>query len=173
MKEQIYTLISNHLELAILGLGALSALLALLCLILLIKTCKLNSRYKKMMNGVKGKNLEQSIEGYYEKIDEFQGKFDEFYDEFDKLNGKVEKSVQKVAVKRFKAFEDVGADLSYSIALLDDNNDGVILTGIYGRHESTSYAKPIDKGISRYELSDEEKEVLDKAIQSQQTMLSR
>ena len=47
---------------------------------------------------------------------------------------------------------------------LDGNNDGVILTGIYGRNESTTYAKPIDKGISRYDLSEEENTVLKEAI---------
>ena len=70
----------------------------------------------------------------------------------------MKKCVQKVSIIRYKAFEDVGSDLSFSIALLDENNDGIILTGIYGRNESTTYAKPIDKGISRYDLSEEEKQ---------------
>jgi hypothetical protein len=65
---------------------------------------------------------------------------------------------------RYRAFENVGSDLSFSISLLDNNNDGFIITGIYGRNDSTTYAKPIDKGLSRYDLSEEEKEVLEKAI---------
>ena len=71
---------------------------------------------------------------------------------------------QKMSIIRYRAFEDVGSDLSFSIALLDNNDDGFILTGIYGRNESTTYAKPIDKGLSRYELSEEEKHVLQDAI---------
>ncbi|EQB3123730.1 DUF4446 family protein, partial [Clostridium botulinum] len=47
---------------------------------------------------------------------------------------------------------------------LDNDNSGVILTSIFGRNESTTYAKPIDKGISRYDLSDEEKQVLENCI---------
>ena len=47
--------------------------------------------------------------------------------------------------------------------MLDENNDGLILTGIFGRNESTTYAKPVDKGISRYDLS-EELDVLNEAI---------
>jgi hypothetical protein len=58
----------------------------------------------------------------------------------------------------------VGSDLSFSIALLDGNQNGVIITSIYGRNESTTYAKPIDKGISRYDLSEEEKKVLGQVI---------
>ena len=42
----------------------------------------------------------------------------------------------------------------------------IIITGIYSRHDSTTYAKPIDKGISRYELSEEELHVLNEAINS-------
>ena len=67
-------------------------------------------------------------------------------------------------VIRYKAFEDVGSDLSFSVALLDGENNGVILTGIYGRDYSTTYAKPIDKGISRYDLSEEELHVLNAAM---------
>ena len=65
---------------------------------------------------------------------------------------------------RYQAFEDVGSDLSFSIAILDGNNDGIMLTGIYGRQESTTYAKPIDKGISRYDLSEEEIAVINEAL---------
>lgn len=54
----------------------------------------------------------------------------------------------------------MGSDLSFSIAMLNGNNDGIVLTGIYGRDESVVYAKPIDKGISRYDLSEEEEQVL-------------
>ena len=55
-------------------------------------------------------------------------------------------------------------DLSFSLAMLDENNDGILLTGIFGRNESTTYAKPIEKGISRYDLSEEEEEALNNAI---------
>ena len=54
--------------------------------------------------------------------------------------------------------------MSFSIAILDSYNDGVLITGIYSRHDSTTYAKPVDKGISRYELSEEEAYVLNEAI---------
>ena len=79
--------------------------------------------------------------------------------------------VQKVAIMRYKAFENVGSDLSFSIAILDGNNDGVLLTGIYGREESVTYAKPVDKGISRYDLSEEEKQVLNEASKSTENSL--
>ena len=72
------------------------------------------------------------------------------------IDKRLAQCVQKVGVVRFQAFEDVGSDLSYSVALLDENNSGVIITSIFGRNMSTSYAKPITEGLSNYEFSNEE-----------------
>ncbi|MDU4472647.1 MAG: DUF4446 family protein [Clostridium perfringens] len=75
------------------------------------------------------------------------------------------RSLSKVENKFRKIMRGVvGSDLSFSVALLDGENNGVILTGIYGRDYSTTYAKPIDKGISRYDLSEEELHVLNAAM---------
>ena len=74
------------------------------------------------------------------------------------------KSVQKVGVVRFNAFDGVGSDLSYAIALLDAQNDGVILTSIFGRDESRCYAKPVIGGTSSYSLAEEEKSALSEAM---------
>lgn len=65
--------------------------------------------------------------------------------------------VQKVKLMRYNAFADTGSDLSYSLSLLDENNNGVVLSSIYGREDNRTYAKPIENGKSTYNLSDEEK----------------
>lgn len=70
--------------------------------------------------------------------------------------------VQKVKLMRYNAFTDTGSDLSYSLSLLDENDNGVVLSSIYGREDNRTYAKPIENGKSTYLLSDEEKEVLPK-----------
>ena len=120
----------------------------------------LENKYRKFMRGVNNKNLEELIIGYLDKIDELKEETEYMKKLYEDLNLRLKSCVQKVSIVRYRAFDDVGSDLSFSIALLDENNDGVILTGIYGRNESTTYAKPIDKGISRYDLSQEEKQVL-------------
>ena len=61
---------------------------------------------------------------------------------------------------RYNAFDNIGSDLSYSLALVDENKDGVVLTSIYGREENRCYAKPINAGKSTYTLSKEEEKVL-------------
>ncbi|MCY6372260.1 DUF4446 family protein [Clostridium ganghwense] len=143
--------------------------IALMCtiIILLIVTIvifkslnKLEIRYRKLTRGINNKNLEEIVTKYLDNIDEVKADTEIIKNQQEELDKKFKKSIQKVAILRYKAFEDVGSDLSFSVALLNDNNDGVVITGIYGRSDSTVYAKPIDKGISRYDLSEEEEEVL-------------
>lgn len=117
------------------------------------------------MRGSKDKNIEELITAYLDKVDEGRSIAEEVKTMYDSMELRLKDCIQKVAVIRYKAFENVGSDLSFSIALLNYSNDGVIITGIYGRNESTTYAKPIDKGISRYDLSEEELKVLNQVIE--------
>ena len=145
----------------------LSVIVILLFIIVLVQGKAINnieSRYKKMMRGTSTQNLEELIINNLDSINESEEKSKECLKEIEELKKKTKSCVQKIAITRYKAFEDIGSDLSFSIAMLDENNDGLILTGIFGRNESTTYAKPVDKGISRYDLSEEELDVLNEAI---------
>ncbi|NLK94946.1 MAG: DUF4446 family protein [Clostridiales bacterium] len=145
-------------------MAVIVVLLFILVIVLFNSVNKVQKRYRRMMRGTNGKNLEELINSKLDKIDEAIEDSNVAIKENEKLKVKVNSCVQKVAIIRYKAFEDVGSDLSFSIAILDGNNDGIILTGIYGRQESTTYAKPVDKGISRYDLSEEEITALNEAI---------
>lgn len=136
----------------------------ILIIILFRSVGKVEKKYRKMMRGVNNKNIEELITSYLDRVDEANNNSQNAIEHAKLLEERLKKCVQKVAMVRYKAFEDVGSDLSFSIAILDENNDGIILTGIYGRNESTCYAKPIDKGISRYDLSEEEMSALNDAI---------
>jgi len=123
-------------------------LLLVLILILFVKTAKLRKRYDNLMKGSDKGSLEEMILKYQERIDQTKTDTGLALEDIKLLNNQITHCLQKVGVVRFKAFEDVGSDLSYSIALLDNKNDGVILTSI-SRNMSTSYAKPIVKGVSK------------------------
>ena len=81
-----------------------------------------------------------------------------------KINKNIEVCVQKVGIVRYSAFKDTGSDLSFALALLDANNNGVVLNGIYSRDMSNIYAKPVTNGTSTYTMTQEEKDAIDKAI---------
>lgn len=158
----------NNIESYIPYIALAVVVLVLLQFILIIVLFKaignIERRYRRMMRGVNNKNLEELVSSYLDKIDEANENSKNALNHSENLEEKMKKCIQKFAIIRYKAFEDIGSDLSFSIAILDDNDDGIIITGIYGRSESTTYAKPIDKGISRYELSEEEITVLNEAI---------
>ena len=145
-------------------------ILVLILIIIIIITYaslnKLEKRYRKLMRGVNNKNLEEMVLSYLDRIDEVKEENEVMKQMNEQISMELKTCVQKTSMIRYKAFDDVGSDLSFSIALLDGNNNGAILTSIYGRNESTTYAKPIDKGISRYDLSEEENKVLEQAMNS-------
>lgn len=73
-------------------------------------------------------------------------------------------AIQHVGLVRFDAFEDMGGHLSFAVAMLDAIGDGFVLSSINGRQETRIYAKPIEDGVSRYHLSDEEQEAIRRAL---------
>lgn len=72
--------------------------------------------------------------------------------------------VQKVGIIRFNPFKEIGGDHSFSLALLDGEDSGVIITCLHTRERTRVYMKAISKGKSELELSSEEKKALEKAI---------
>lgn len=164
--DNIINIINEYSVFIIISLLVITVLLFIMTVVLLSSVNKLEKKYRKMMRGVNNKNLEEAINSNLDNIEKALEKSEMAINECKNLSEQMRGCVNKVAIMRYKAFEDVGSDLSFSIAILDDYNDGVIITGIYARHDSTTYAKPIDKGISRYELSEEELHVLSQAINS-------
>ena len=152
----------------IVGMIIIIVLLFMMVIVLFKAVGRVENKYKKLMRGTSNNNLEEMLLQRLNSIEDAKENSEKALKECEKLEIKMKDCIQKVAIMRYKAFENVGSDLSFSIAMLDDKNDGVILTGIYGRQESTTYAKPIDKGISRYDLSEEELCVLNEASNKEQ-----
>lgn len=164
--ESIINIINEYSIFIMIGISIITILLFIITIVLFSAVNKLEKKYRKMMRGVNNKNLEQMLNDNLDNIDKALSQSEMAINECKSLSKEIKGCVNKIAIMRYKAFEDIGSDLSFSIAILDSYNDGVIITGIYSRHDSTTYAKPIDKGISRYDLSEEELHVLNEAINS-------
>ncbi|CUU51185.1 Na+-transporting methylmalonyl-CoA/oxaloacetate decarboxylase gamma subunit [Clostridium beijerinckii] len=161
--DMLISAMNDIMPYLLIGMAIIIILLFIMVVVLFKAVGKVESRYRKLMKGTSNNNLEEMLLERLDSIEDAKERSDKALEECKRLEVKMKDCVQKVAIMRYKAFENVGSDLSFSIAMLDDRNDGVILTGIYGRQESTTYAKPIDKGISRYDLSEEELYVLNEA----------
>ena len=107
---------------------------------------------------------------YLDDIKEVKRDNSEIKAYYTKLDSDIASCIQKIGLVRFNAFRDVGSDLSFAIALLDRNNDGVVFNGIYGSESSNIYAKPIKNGNSKYQLSEEEQSAIEIAEQTKSFM---
>ncbi len=162
--EALLNIINENMNYIIIALLVMILLLFIIVISLMVTTRKLKKKYKRLTRGVNNKNLEELIISKFNEVDKASAKADEAINQCKIIKDEIKGCVNKVSVIRYKAFSDIGSDLSFSIAILDSYNDGVIITGIYSRQDSITYAKPVDKGISRYELSEEETYVLNDAI---------
>jgi len=110
-----------------------------------------------------GTNLEEMIKKYINATDYVNQENAIIKSNIKNIEVNMQKCIQKISVIRYNAFDDVGSNLSFVVALLDHTNTGVLINGIYGRETTSVYAKPIEQGVSKIPLSDEEVEALEKA----------
>lgn len=161
--QNIVVFINNNIAFFVIISLILNFIFIILTMLLNMTTTNLKNKYKRLTKGTTGKNIENILMDYIEKADDVEKKLSAAFNEIENLNNRFSFCVQKIGVIRYNAFENTGSDLSYSIALLNESNDGVVLTGIHGRAETVSFAKPIINGESSYNLSAEEIQALDRA----------
>ena len=104
------------------------------------------------------------MRAYINNVQQVEKKNEEIMEYCNNLNNTLKNCSQKIGILRYNAFKDTGSDLSFSLAILDAHNNGVVLNGIYARDSSNIYAKPVENGQSKYVLSNEEKEAIYKAM---------
>ena len=105
-------------------------------------------------------NLKEVLE-HLRKLEESNKKVAADLEDFKKLS---KKTLQKVGMVRFNPFKEMGGEQSFVIALLDADNNGFVISSLYGQESSRVYAKPIANGKSSYSLSKEEEKAVTKAM---------
>ncbi len=80
------------------------------------------------------------------------------------LRGIVARTLSRIGTVRYDAFDDMGGRLSFSMALLDEHGDGIVLTAMNGRVQTRTYAKPVSGGTSSHNLSEEEVQAIEQAM---------
>ncbi len=79
----------------------------------------------------------------------------------------ITKCIQKVGVVRFNPFKDTGSDQSFAIALMDISGNGLVISSLFTRDGTRIYSKPLEKGKSKYPLSEEEQRAIKRAQEQQ------
>jgi hypothetical protein len=151
-------------------IGAAGLIVGIVGLILawtsLVAARRLRKRMDQLLRGGQATDLETLLHEQWQALREAQSGVQVAAARLDSVEARLRRSLQRVGVVRYNAFPGAGAELSFSVALLDAEDDGVVVTGLYGREETRIYAKPVVSGTSRYPLSEEERVAIEAAIES-------
>ncbi|MGO4539123.1 DUF4446 family protein [Paenibacillus sp. 2TAB19] len=150
-------------------MNAVTAVVALFVIILFIWIAVLGSRLKRLRKQYTEVMGNTGITNFEDVIVEMKDGLNKQAQTIERLQTQlatVEQALPqqkgRVGVLRYNAFAEQGSDLSFSIAIVNESNDGAVLSGIHSRENTYVYAKPIEKGESPYPLTPEER----KAIQT-------
>ena len=126
----------------------------------------IKTRYKRMMANSEGQSIEQMLAAHTTVVNSVADEHRKLYGRISTLEELVQSSLAKVAVIHFDAFEKTGQGLSYCVAILDRNNNGVVFSSICGQEAERSYVKPIEDGrvSDKYKLTREEEQALRQAM---------
>ena len=154
------------IDLTYLFIAAYALILILLIIVFVqtVKISKLSKRYKAFMSGKNAKSLEKDIEGIFEDNKFIKASTEKNRKAIQALYKKFEGAFQKVGIVKYDAFSQMGGQLSFSLALLDENHNGFILNSVHSTDGCYSYTKEIKNGICEISLGDEEKKALDIAM---------
>lgn len=130
------------------------------------KISRLMKRYEKFMKGKSAENLADAIEENFQQMDRLEIEHQRMSLKMDETIHGITSTFHKLGIVKYDAFKEMGGNLSFALCMLDDTNTGFILNTMHGRDSSYTYIKEIIKGEAYATLGEEEKEALDKAINS-------
>jgi hypothetical protein len=146
-----------YFNIVLVGLGV--AFLWLLALTFLFY--KVSSHYNKLTRGINEKNLKTVLENMIKDVSQSKKDIDFLKNYCDTIQKEGSLHIQKVGLLRFNPFKDTGGDQSFILSLLDGDDTGVIISGLYSRSGTRWYAKKVIKGKGLdYDLSEEEKKAI-------------
>jgi hypothetical protein len=162
----------NQILLENLGLAfaIVAALLIVLLALLVVQSFRLRSalrRYEALLGSgaTDGSSLGELLEGQAVRVTEMSARLSEVNRSQSLLEERTRTSLRHIGMIRFNPFEDTGSDQSFAIALLDDARDGIVLSSLHGRANTRLFAKPVENGVSRHTLSDEESQAIRIAVE--------
>lgn len=153
---------------AIMGVAVLLSLIALaVSVAALAGQRRVRRAYSTFAGGRRGDVL-ALLERHINEVTQLRGDVHALRDYTADLRELDRLAVSRTGMVRYDAFDDMGGHLSFSAALLNESADGLVVSAINGRTDTRVYAKPIERGDSRHNLSDEERAAIDRAVRGPQ-----
>lgn len=148
----------------IIGFSVLSFILLVVVIICIIKMNKLYRRYDMFMRGKDAETLEDNILDILEELQDLRARDRTNKDAMKLLSRQVKNSFQKYGFVKYNAFKGMGGNLSFVLAMLDDNNSGFVLDAVHSREGCYMYLKEVEEGATEVLLGSEEQEALEQAL---------
>lgn len=151
----------------LLTLAIMAAVMVMLFILLLVnmaKTRKIRKKYDAFMQGKNAESLEDTLITRIQQMEELLESESRNRENIDKIFETLKCTFQKIGMVKYDAFHEMGGKLSFSLALLDQKNDGFIINAMHSREGCYTYIKEILDGNSIIVLAEEEKEALDMAM---------
>ena len=162
--ENLVSVIQDNLGISVILAILVGVALLVWNIFLQISISRIKKNQGELFSGKKATDLESLILRHTEGLKELDRDVQDLYNISNQIHNLASCSVHKVGVVRFNPFKDFGGDQSFSIALLDGHNNGVVISSLHTREGNRVYAKPVTKGKSvKYPLADEEVEAIKKA----------
>jgi Na+-transporting methylmalonyl-CoA/oxaloacetate decarboxylase gamma subunit len=147
----------------VIGMGVVIVLLLIVIILLIVQVKKigrLKNRLDKFTTGKDGKSLEESIVSLFEDNRFLKNGVESNRKDIRTLFKKMETTYQKMGLVKYDAFSQMGGQLSFCLAMLDENKNGFILNSVHSTEGCYSYTKEIENGESSLPLGKEEAEAL-------------
>jgi hypothetical protein len=167
MINQLRELVSTNVEvngILLLGMVVIAIFWLTMITLLLWRQIKMNNA---LLDGEHSRSLKEIVIEQMNKVGSMHVELANLETRLLDIRRTYIDSIQKVGLVRFSPFDDTGSDQSFSLALLDGNDSGVIISALHGRDRTRMYAKKVTQGNSKeYALSQEEQEAIKQAIAS-------
>lgn len=155
-----------HSDYVIIALAAITFILLILYIVNVVQMAQLKKRYKIFMSGKNARNLEKTLIERLDQVDTLLEANAANEKNIKTLFANMKFTFQKVGLVKYDAFNEMGGKLSFSLALLNETDNGFVMNAVHSREGCYTYVKEIIAGNSIIVLSPEEKEALDIAKQS-------
>ena len=126
---------------------------------------RFDKKYKQFMRGKDGISLEKSFLRSFSELDMLIESNKNHREEIRNIKEILSQTIQKSAIVKYDAFKEVGGKLSFALAMLDENNNGLVLNSLHSGDGCYTYIKEIVNGESFIALGEEEKEALRRAVE--------
>ena len=153
-----------NLEYVVWALAIILLLLLLLLFINMGSIRKLKKKYKKFMGDNDAKSMEETITYKLAELETLLKTSEGNKEKIDRLEKQMSVTFQKIGLIKYDAFNEMGGKLSFSLALLNEKNDGFIINAMHSREGCYTYIKEIIAGKSVIMLTKEEQEALEMAL---------